>query len=164
MPSLRSAVRGVRRVGITAWLHHARLPLRLQREHRVSLFDGYGRAVLSAWSGGLASGVRFSFQNLEGARSNLRRVTHESGHAGHTCTFDLADSVGQDDWAHATRCFQKRHVLAHKLGVVDEGYLAKADDPDAVLGSPVTVTPQDIDQLLTILAKLGKHLYAFYIS
>jgi hypothetical protein len=130
----------------------------------VALFDGYGRATVRAWSGGLASGERISFQNLEGARTNLMAVRHESGHPGHTWTFDLAAAVDEADWAHAKRCFQKRHLLAHKLGVVDQDYLRKADDPHAVLGAPVQVAPEEVQRLLPILAELGKRLYGFYVS
>jgi len=38
----------------------------------------------------------------------------------------FADSLAPDEWERASRVFQKRHLLSHKMGVIDEEYVQKA--------------------------------------
>jgi hypothetical protein len=66
-------------------------------ENIVSAFDGFGREVCRRKS------VDIHFQNLLGAR---RRVQEVFG-------FDFADGLSPDQWQHAVRTFQKRHLLSH---------------------------------------------------
>jgi hypothetical protein len=68
------------------------------------------------------NGADIRFQNIVAAR---RKVQDAFG-------FDFADSLGSDEWDCACRVFQKRHLLAHKMGVIDEEYLQKAIDPGAI--------------------------------
>jgi len=51
--------------------------------------------------------------------------------------FDFADGLGSGEWDGACRIFQKRHLLAHRMGVVDEEYIQKANDPGAVAGRKI---------------------------
>lgn len=59
-----------------------------------------------------------SFQNLTAARDKL------------VPDFDMALYVS--DWPVLVRTFQKRHLFAHSLGVVDSAYLNKTNDPSAI--------------------------------
>jgi hypothetical protein len=93
-------------------------------ENVVSAFDGFGREICSK------KGVDIRFQNMTGAR---RRVQEKFG-------FDFADELGTDAWAGICRVFQKRHLLAHKMGVIDDDYVLKADDPGARAGRRIRVT------------------------
>ena len=88
------------------------------RENAVSAFDGFGRELCQRKS------IEIRFQNLTAAR---RKVQDALG-------FDLADGLRSDEWDEACRAFQKRHLLAHKMGVIDENYIQKANDPRAILG------------------------------
>jgi len=56
--------------------------------------------------------------------------------------------------------FQKRHLLAHKMSVIDEDYLQKANDPRAIVGRKVQVTADEVAAAITIIETLGKTLYA----
>ena len=114
----------------------------------VAAFDGFGREacrvhVARAKPSPAAGAI--SFQNLIGAR---RRVREQFG-------VDFAADVDGPDWAAAARCFQKRHLLAHKLGVVDESYLAATEDTDAVLGRKVVLGQAEVARLCDILERLG---------
>jgi hypothetical protein len=60
----------------------------------------------------------------------------------------------------ACRVFQKRHLLAHKVGVIDEDYIQKANDPGAILGRKVRVTANEVAAATAIIERLGKALYA----
>jgi hypothetical protein len=109
----------------------------------VSGFDGFGRELCSDGEN------RASFQNLEGGR---KRVQQQFG-------FDMADAVTEEEWRSACRSFQKRHLLAHRMGVIDEEYVHKAGDPGAVVGRKVTLATGEVTALVGIVERIGKRLY-----
>jgi len=73
---------------------------------------------------------------------------------------------GYSDWvAPGELCtlsimFQRRHLLAHAEGIVDAKYLANTGDPDYVAGQRIVVRPQDVREVIDILAKLAKEIRA----
>ena len=113
-------------------------------ENLVSTFDGFGREVCRQKSADI------HFQNLAGAR---RRVQETFG-------FDFADGLSPDEWQQAFRIFQKRHLLAHKLGVIDEEYVQKANDRGAIVGRRVQVARDEVKSSVAIIEKLGRRLFA----
>jgi len=112
-------------------------------ENCVSGFDAYGRKTL-----GLAGKRVISFQNLLGARKTLR-----DQHA-----FDVADGVEPDTWDFVVRCFQKRHLFSHSMGVIDDEYMKKANDPAAVIGRKVSIDADEVRQLIPVLQQFAKNL------
>jgi hypothetical protein len=119
-------------------------------EDAVSAFDGFGREVCRVHAGSIVhSGkAKLSFQNLPGARDSIR-----------TCWgFDFSANVTPDEWLFACRCFQKRHLLAHKMGIVDEAYLRNASDTTASVGRKIAIAPDEVKSLAAILRKLGTSL------
>lgn len=113
-------------------------------ENVVSTFDGFGREIC------LQKGADIHFQNISGAR---RRVLDTFG-------FDFADSLSADKWDCVCRIFQKRHLLAHKMGVIDAGYLQKANDPGAVAGRKIHVSHDEVNSAISIIEALGRGLFA----
>lgn len=69
-----------------------------------------------------------SFQNIIAARENMLPY------------WDMKSVVS--DWDRFVRVFQKRHLFAHSLGVVDKSYIDKSGDVDAVLGKQVLLTEE----------------------
>lgn len=112
-------------------------------ENVVSTFDGFGREIC------VQKGADIHFQNIAGAR---RRVQDMFG-------FDFADSLAADDWDCACRIFQKRHLLAHKMGVIDDEYLQRANDPGAVAGRKVRVSHDEVNSAIGIIEALGRRLF-----
>jgi hypothetical protein len=109
----------------------------------VSGFDGFGRELCTDGDN------RASFQNLEGGR---KRVQQQFG-------FDMADAVTEEEWRSACRSFQKRHLIAHRTGVVDEEYVQKACDPAAVVGRKVALASGEVASLIGVVERIGKRLY-----
>jgi hypothetical protein len=66
----------------------------------VSAFDGFGRELCSHGE------TKASFQNLDGGR---KRVLQDF-------SFDMAEALTEEQWLSACRSFQKRHLLAHRMG------------------------------------------------
>lgn len=112
-------------------------------ENIVSAFDGFGREICER------KGAEIRFQSLPGAQRRVREVFG----------FDFADALAAGEWEIACRTFQKRHLLAHKMGVVDEDYLQKTDDPGAVVGRKMRVTAEEVSAAIAIIETLGARLY-----
>lgn len=122
-------------------------------ENVVSAFDGFGRelcrvAAPTATNPADADDVRF--QNLIGARARVQKLFG----------FDMTTSVAVGDWEFACRCFQKRHLLAHKMGVIDDDYLLATNDRAAVVGRKVQITPEEVKRLIDVIRQLGGKLAA----
>jgi hypothetical protein len=113
-------------------------------ENVVSAFDGFGREIC------LQKAADIRFQNIAAAR---RKVQETFG-------FDFADGLGTDDWEYACRVFQKRHLLAHKMGVIDEEYVQKTNDPKAVTGRKIQVSRADVTSAIDIVEALGRRLFS----
>jgi hypothetical protein len=118
-------------------------------ENAVSSFDGFGREEvrLLCIRVGRQAGPA-SFQNLEKARD---RVLQD-------CGVDMALSATKADWDLVLRCFQKRHLLAHSMGIVDDAYLAATNDPADERGRKVRIKKEEVQQLLALLRKLSGDL------
>jgi hypothetical protein len=112
-------------------------------ENVVSAFDGFGRELCSQ----KAADIRF--QNIIGAR---RRVQEAFG-------FDFASEVSAESWTVVCRAFEKRHLLAHKMGVIDSDYVRKANDPTAVVGRRVRVIPDEVAVAIGLVEGLGHRLF-----
>ncbi len=112
-------------------------------ENVVSAFDGFAREICSQKSADI------HFQNLVSAR---RRVQAKFG-------FDFADELDRDAWTSICRIFQKRHLLAHKMGVIDAAYVEKANDPMAVVGRRVRVAQDEVSLAVSLVETLGQRLF-----
>lgn len=112
-------------------------------ENIVSAFDGFGRELCSQ------KNVDIRFQNIGGAR---RRVQDAFG-------FDFASDLDAESWIVICRAFEKRHLLAHRMGVIDEDYVRKASDPAAVVGRRVRVLPDEVARAIGLVESLGQKLF-----
>jgi hypothetical protein len=90
-----------------------------------------------------ANDVRF--QNLVGAQNRVQELFG----------VDLSSSISPDDWKFVCRCFQKRHLLAHKMGVVDTDYVQTTKDYSAVVGRKIAITSPEVKRLGILLRQLG---------
>ena len=72
---------------------------------------------------------------------------------------DMAAPLDNDQWNFVVRCFQKRHLLAHTMGVIDNDYVKRANDPKAILGRKITIDADEVIELVKLLEIVGSHLY-----
>jgi hypothetical protein len=122
-------------------------------EDAVSAFDGFGRETCRRHASKASDPAKveeMSFQNLTGARDRVRSLFG----------FDFAAGAASTDWDLAVRCFQKRHLLAHKMGVVDQEYLKATADTGAVVGRKVRIERDEVNQLFVVLKTLSADLIA----
>lgn len=121
-------------------------------EDCVSVFDGFGRETCRVFASKAVkpeSAAEIRFQNIVAARDQVRT---QFG-------IDLAAAVDSAAWTHVLRAFQMRHLLAHKMGVVDEDYLSATGDPPALLGRKISVGAPEVRGLLARLEVLGAKLF-----
>jgi hypothetical protein len=120
-------------------------------ENAVSAFDGFGREVCriaAPRSSDPQKAVSISFQNVEAARQRVRDLF----------SVDMASALSPDEWSRVVLCFKKRHIIAHKLGVMDQQYAITAGDPDGVAGRKVRLMRGDVEQLSELLRRVGHTL------
>jgi len=120
-------------------------------ENGVSAFDGFAREACRVHASKAANSSKaeaVSFQNLAGAQKNVQSLFG----------FDLSAGLLADEWLSLTRCFQKRHLLAHNMGIVDEEYLRKTNDPQARVGRKITILAEEVQAMLGQTKRLGEFL------
>lgn len=117
-------------------------------ENCVSAFDGFGREALRAAYPGRSEMCSVSFQNLDRAAERLLRLGG----------INMRLSLPTDTWTDLRRSFMKRHLLAHRAGVVDDHYLAEANDPEAVKGRRVAIDASEVEEASAALVSLGEWL------
>ena len=69
-------------------------------------------------------------------------------------------AVEPADWRAAAMAFQKRHVIAHKLGVIDQDYVTKSGHTRAVVGRKIVVDDGEVKELVRIIKKLATGMVA----
>jgi hypothetical protein len=112
-------------------------------EDAVSSFDGFGREHCSSQA------FKISFQSIEPAREKLQR---ELG-------VDIADGLSPTEWMFVCEQFQKRHLLAHKMGIVDAEFLARTRSSPALLDRKIAISDGDVRILVQLLRAMAIKLY-----
>jgi hypothetical protein len=121
-------------------------------EDCVSAFDGFGREtcrVFAAKSDKPEKAAEIRFQNIAAARVRVKEQF----------SVDFAATAAHEDWKHIMRAFQKRHLLAHKMGVVDDDYLSATGDSPSLLGRKVSIAAEEVRELVARLQSLGAELF-----
>ena len=112
-------------------------------EDAVSCFDGFGREHCATQP------YKISFQNIDAARDKLLRE-HQ---------FDLSAALTAAEWKFVSDQFQKRHLLAHKLGVIDAEFVAKTGCAPSLQGRKVTTSESDVRTLIAHLRVMADALH-----
>jgi uncharacterized Zn finger protein (UPF0148 family) len=73
---------------------------------------------------------------------------------------------GYEDWLTPAEMndlnllFQKRHLLAHKDGIVDDKYIQKTGDTSYKVGQRIVIKDSDVRRLVELITKLAKEIRA----
>jgi len=120
-------------------------------KNAISAFDGFGRELCrinatNSKNQSLAESI--SFQSLDNARKRIIKLF----------SYDLSSPLTQDEWNIVRRCFQKRHLLAHKMGVIDKEYITATNDTTSVVGHRIKIQPDEVSNLAIYLEKIAVDL------
>ena len=122
-------------------------------EDCVSAFDAFGRElirVLAEKTPNAERAKKINFQNLLDSRARLRNLFD----------IDLAAPLSQESWAEVVRLFQKRHLFAHKMGVVDQEYIDKSGDIEAIVGRKVSLSYGEVTSALQAVRGIAESMSA----
>jgi Zn ribbon nucleic-acid-binding protein len=110
----------------------------------VSAFDGFGRHVCERHR------AKMSFQSIVDARTKFMSKFGT----------DFAAGLSATEWAAVVRGFNKRHLIAHTAGVIDQKYIDNTGDTSAVVGRRVTVSASEVEELAEMIGRLGAAVQA----
>ena len=128
-----------------------RLLIENSLEDLVSSFDGFARRLTdkSKEKASKPDKVSYlSFQNLKKARKDVKQLFG----------FDLSTPLNQERWYSANDSFQKRHLLTHNLGLVDEVYIEKSKNKTATIGQRVVIEQAEVQDLIDDVSVLALHV------
>ena len=117
-------------------------------ENCISSFDGFGRELCrinSTKSKFPERATKISFQNLRGVNTNVKELFG----------FELEKGLTPAEWNIANICFLKRHLLAHKMGIIDDEYIRKSGDSNAIVGRKINITSDDVLIVIPLVEKLA---------
>jgi len=107
-------------------------------EDAVLAFDGFGREHCRSTI------ANISFQNIARARDRLANDQN----------VDISSGLSASEWSFVEMQFQKRHLLAHTMGVIDQDYVDKTVTPSSMIGKKVHISQDDV------MRRPGSHLSA----
>jgi len=122
-------------------------------EDAVSSMDGFGREICKVYatkSLDTSRAPNISFQNISKARDTIKDLFN----------VDIGTAVTPDEWASITRSFQKRHLIAHKMGVIDQQYTNATGETPLLIGRKIEVKLGEVSELVKGLQKIGSYLSA----
>lgn len=122
-------------------------------ENAVAAFDAFSRELFRVNAGLSSSPAQagsLSGQNLVGLKARAEELFG----------IDLSLPFDASEWADLVRAFQKRHLIAHKMGVIDDAYLVGTGDSRAVKGRKVALFPAEVEAALPLVRRLGEHVGA----
>lgn len=120
-------------------------------ENSVSALDGFAREacrVRASASVDPAKAESVSFQNIDRAARRLKSLFNVA----------LVEAVGSDDWSLLTVGFMKRHLIAHRSGVVDQQYLDETGESPTLLGRRIVIDDEQAIALADAVERLGETL------
>lgn len=103
--------------------------------------------------------VIFKKQSLKNVRVNDFQIIEKGSQL-----FKEHYGKGYDEWLteneieYLNLMFQRRHILEHNNGIIDERYLEKSKDMSYKVGQRVIIKENDVIKLLDFVKKLGKGL------
>ncbi|PKO03587.1 MAG: hypothetical protein CVU43_01690 [Chloroflexi bacterium HGW-Chloroflexi-5] len=138
-------------VSLAKELVDADLSIRLIEESLqsvISALDGFGRVICNAAKNKAKLPEKIegiSFQNIQKAKTEI--ITQFG--------FDISSSINDEEWKFVNTCFQKRHLLAHSFGIVDQKFVDKTNDTSIKIGKRIFVSEEEVINLITFVKLIG---------
>lgn len=80
------------------------------------------------------------------------------------CLWKELVGKGYDDWINPDEyrllktCFQQRHILQHKDGIIDDEYISKSGDMTYKSGQHLVIKPNDVMEYTAIVSAIGTRI------
>lgn len=121
-------------------------------EDAISAFDGFGREIVKSralHAQNPKKAEKISFQNIVNAKEMVLQLY----------SIDISNAINSREWTLTIVAFQKRHLLAHTMGVADEEYVQKTNQPKSLIGRKVNIEVSEVMALLRNIRAIGKYLF-----
>lgn len=116
-------------------------------QNAVTAFQRYAEALYAKLPGS-STARRNVFQNLTEGSNLWYAATGKQ----------YSDYLDPDDLTFLQRAFQRRHLLAHTQGIVDQDYVSRTGDPDYRLGQRVVIRASAVLECVDLIEKLASGL------
>ena len=118
-------------------------------EDIVSSFDSFGRNSVRLFTKNTdKSDLNISFQNIRKAHERILKEFD----------FDFSQGLVSDDWNKVVKNFQKRHLISHNDGIVDDPYIQITNDQEAVKGRKIKIASEDAKDMLEAIGIMAQNL------
>jgi hypothetical protein len=120
-------------------------------ENCVSVFDGFAREscrVRAHRGNDSTQRSTLSFQNLPRSAKRVRELFN----------VEMTKGISPTDWNAVHVAFMRRHVLAHRGGVIDQQYLDETKESASLLGRRMLVTVPEVERVAKIVLVIGRSL------
>jgi hypothetical protein len=77
---------------------------------------------------------------------------------------DFMKGVSDEDKLFLNRCFQRRHILTHNSGVVDDKYIKNTNDTTVRINQKIRIEKDEAFHLIALMRAIGKKLFDGYSS
>lgn len=71
---------------------------------------------------------------------------------------DYEDWISSNEYSKLKKCFQQRHCLQHKEGIVDQEYIDKSGDTSYAVGQHLIIKEKDILDYSNIVTTIGSKI------
>ncbi|MBN1365794.1 MAG: hypothetical protein JW976_13375 [Syntrophaceae bacterium] len=112
-------------------------------EDVVSIFDEFGREHC------LSTHTKISFQNISSAQAKILADFE----------VDISSGLTFNEWDFVVDQFQKKHLLTHKSGIIDDDFVRKTGKPASWVGKRISITEDDIRKLISYLLVIADNLF-----
>lgn len=123
----------------------------------VATFDGFSKRLCrdyAEYSSDKARASTVSFQNVLKSRKQVSKFFG----------IDFAAFLSEVEWQNLNRAFQKRHLFAHNMGIIDEQYKQIADDQSASVGRKVVLDIREVRQTAELVKQIGLYLEQKFVQ
>lgn len=134
-------------------------------KYNVDTAETMSRNLLESTIGDIVSAFqKFASCKYDELSNRTSRVNDFQIVAKGSNLFEQISGKGYDAWLSSSELdflnmmFQRRHLLEHNNGIVDQRYLDKSNDTSYVLGQRIIVKVTDAYSLLKVIRKLGDEL------
>jgi hypothetical protein len=121
-------------------------------ENLISQFEAFGKATID---------ILVDFLNLQNVaeRPGFQQIQHARDWLMKNADVDIAQDLSDQQWNSVKRCYQKRHLLSHRAGIVDNSYFEKANDRQAVIGRKIHLSRDEVAELRESLLCMADRLW-----
>lgn len=91
-------------------------------------------------------------------RNVFQRIDDSNALWKNICGKDYTDWLTANEYKLLIKCFQQRHILQHKDGIIDSDYLVKSGDINYIVGQRLVVKEDDIKSYCAVISKLGEKI------